>query len=76
MRLSDDKYLCPFCVSSWDCDGPHIKEEDLNNFLIRLHYIRRDLAELAKEEILSEREMNSKTLANSVYEKILNRIPS
>lgn len=51
MRLNDGKYLCPFCVSSWHCDGPHIKEEDLPSFYERLGYIREDLTLLAIEEI-------------------------
>lgn len=27
--MSDDDYMCPFCVTPWKCNGPHIPEDDL-----------------------------------------------
>lgn len=51
MKLSDGKYICPFCVSSWDCDGPHIKEEELVNYYERINYIKEDLALIAQETV-------------------------
>lgn len=41
--------MCPFCYSSWVCEGPHIEEKDLESFYKRVRYISEDLAELAKE---------------------------
>jgi len=76
MLLNDGTYLCPFCVSSWDCDGPHIEEKDLESFYLRLHHIREDLAELAKEEILSNPQLSRQELSDVVYNAIYTRIPS
>lgn len=76
MKLSDGKYLCPFCVSSWDCDGPHIKEEDLNNFYERIGYISKDLALLAVEEIEkfeASTDLELSVLKQAVYNKLIKR---
>lgn len=76
MRLNDGKYICPFCVSSWDCDGPHIAEEDLPSFYERLGYIREDLALLALEEIEkyeSLKNIDLSVLRQAVYSKVINR---
>lgn len=27
-------YMCPFCVTPWKCNGPHIDEGDMENFLL------------------------------------------
>jgi hypothetical protein len=77
MRLNDGKYLCPFCVSSWDCDGPHIEEKYLENFYERLEYIREDLADLAKEEVIefaAKNNIDLLALEKSIYSKIMNRV--
>jgi hypothetical protein len=76
MLLNDGTYLCPFCVSSWDCDGPHIEEKDLPSFYLRLYHIREDLAELAREEILSNRNLSHEELAQVIHKAITNRTPS
>lgn len=76
MKLSDGKYLCPFCVSSWDCDGPHIEEEDLNNFYERIGYISKDLALLAVEEIKrfeASTDLELSDLKQAVYNKLIKR---
>lgn len=26
------EYMCPFCVTPWKCNGPHIDEQDLANY--------------------------------------------
>jgi hypothetical protein len=76
MRLNDGKYICPFCVSSWDCDGPHIEEKDLDSFYERLAYIREDLTLLALEEIdkyeaSAKRDLSD--LKRSVFESLIKR---
>jgi hypothetical protein len=76
MLLNDGTYLCPFCVSSWDCDGPHIEEEDLDSFYLRLYHIRQDLAELAREEILNNQTLPTVELAQAIYKSISERSPS
>lgn len=30
--MSDDEYMCPFCVTPWKCNGPHITEDELPQF--------------------------------------------
>lgn len=79
MRLNDGKYLCPFCVSSWDCDGPHIEEKDLENFYERLGYIREDLALLAieqieKYEVSANLDLSDlkQAVANELFKRFLN----
>ena len=27
-----DEYMCPFCVTPWKCNGPHIEPEDMTEF--------------------------------------------
>jgi hypothetical protein len=27
-----DQYMCPFCVTPWKCNGPHIPDDDLDSF--------------------------------------------
>ena len=76
MLLNDGTYLCPFCVSSWDCDGPHIEEEDLDSFYLRLHHIRQDLADLAREEILNNQSLATADLAQIIHKAISERSPS
>jgi hypothetical protein len=76
METSSEKYLCPFCVSTWDCDGPHIEEQHLGSFSERIYYMREDLALLAKEMIHEFSEAHGhdlKELETSVYEKLINR---
>lgn len=43
--------FCPFCVKSWECEGPHIKEEDLESFWNFLLIAKDDHKELALSEI-------------------------
>jgi hypothetical protein len=76
MKLNDGKYLCPFCVSSWDCDGPHIKEEDLDNFYERVAYVREDLTLLALEEIdkyEASAKIDLSVLKRAVFESLIKR---
>lgn len=76
MKLNDGKYLCPFCVSSWDCDGPHVAEEDLASFTERLEYIREDLSLVALEEIEkyeSSTEIDLSVLKQAVYNRVIKR---
>lgn len=34
LHLGTTDYMCPFCVSPWKCNGPHIDEGDMENFLL------------------------------------------
>lgn len=33
-NMGTTDYMCPFCVTPWKCNGPHIDEEDMENFLL------------------------------------------
>lgn len=70
------KYMCPFCVSSWVCDGPHIEEKHVANLIERIWYIKEDVALLASETINQygdQHGQDMQALAKSVYNKIMNR---
>jgi hypothetical protein len=76
MQEKSNKYLCPFCVSSWDCDGPHIEEEDINSFNERAHYMREDMALLSKEliqEFAKANNLNLNSLSETIYTRLINR---
>jgi hypothetical protein len=76
MQEKSDKYLCPFCVSTWDCDGPHIKEEDLDSFNERLHFMREDMALLSKElieEFARANNLNLSKLSDTLYNRLIDR---
>jgi hypothetical protein len=76
MQEKSEKYLCPFCVSSWDCDGPHIEEEDINSFNERVHYMREDMALLSKEliqEFAKANNLNLNSLSETIYTRLINR---
>jgi len=67
-------YLCPFCVSSWVCDGPHIEEKDVIKFYRKLGLIKEDLGEYAKELIIKNgKSLNLDELALLVEASIKNR---
>jgi acetone carboxylase gamma subunit len=69
-----DYYLCPFCVSSWVCHGPHIEQKDLDRFYYRIRILQDDLAEFAKEIVLEHGDkIEIKALANLVEQKIQDR---
>lgn len=76
MRLSDGTYLCPFCLSSSICEGPHVTEEEERNLEEFAHYAKIDHAELALEEISKyekEKKINLHELANNIKNTILKR---
>lgn len=76
MKLSDGTYLCPFCLSSSICEGPHIKEEDENNLRELVYYAKIDHIDLALEEISKyekEKNINLYELANNIKNTILKR---
>jgi hypothetical protein len=51
MKLSDGTYLCPFCLSSKICEGPHIKEHEESNLKEFMYYAKVDHLEIVLEEI-------------------------
>lgn len=69
MKLSDGTYLCPFCLSSTICEGPHIKEEEEKNLKEFVYYAKIDHIELALEQISKyekEKNINLQELANNI----------
>lgn len=33
-----EDYMCPFCVTPWKCNGPHIDQDDLEEFESYVQY--------------------------------------
>lgn len=74
MSTKAEYYMCPFCVSSWQCHGPHIEPEDLDEYRKKLRYMQEDLAEFSKEVVLRYgNELSVEELAKLVEEKLLKR---
>lgn len=73
MSGTPEYYLCPFCLTSWLCDGPHIEQKDLPSFYRRMEVLQEDLGEFAAELVLSNPEMDSKELAQLLELKIKSR---
>jgi hypothetical protein len=72
--MMEDYYLCPFCVSSWVCHGPHIEQKDIEKFYYRMRILQDDLAEFAKELVLEQGDkMDFSTLAKMLEQKLKNR---
>jgi len=76
MKLTDGTYLCPFCLSSFLCEGPHIKQEEENSIREFMYYAKIDHIEVVLEEILkyqSENMVDLSSLANSIKSRLLKR---
>lgn len=72
--MTEKYYMCPFCLSSWICEGPHIEEKDIARFYHRVKIEQGDLAEFAKELVLEHGDkLDVGHLANMLEEKIKNR---
>jgi hypothetical protein len=76
MRLNDGTYLCPFCLTSTICEGPHIKEIEEHNLLEMMYYAKIDHIELVLEEISKyekEKSINLQQLSDNVKNALLKR---
>lgn len=76
MKLTDGTYLCPFCLSSFLCEGPHIKEEDEKNFNDFIYYTKVDHVHVVLEEISKYAKNNNidlTELSKSVEHKLMER---
>jgi len=38
--INDNYDNCPFCITTWICDGPHISLKDMDNYLIHREYTK------------------------------------
>jgi hypothetical protein len=38
--INDNFDGCPFCITTWMCDGPHIPFKDMNNYLNHREYTK------------------------------------
>jgi len=76
MKLNNGKYLCPFCLSSTRCEGPHIEEIDEKNFLEYILKIKEDYIETTLQclrEFSVNKNIDLSELTNSVVEKLQKR---
>jgi hypothetical protein len=73
MKLNNGKYLCPFCLSSEVCAGPHIPEHDLPAFIEYVQHLKVDYIETSLDAVREYALENSLNL-DSLKEKILNRL--
>ena len=44
-------YMCPFCVTPWKCNGPHIDHSDLESFQDYVNSVRQEVIEEAVKTI-------------------------
>jgi hypothetical protein len=76
MKLNNDKRLCPFCLTSWYCEGPHIEQKDEQNFLDYLLNIKEDYIESALQvlrQYSSEKNLDLNELTNLIIDKLKKR---
>ena len=76
MRLNNGKYLCPFCLSSVHCEGPHIEEIYEKNFLEYILKIKEDYIESTLQclrEFCSKNNIELNELTNLIIEKLQKR---
>ena len=76
MKLDDGTYLCPFCLTSWICEGPHIKEDDELNLKEWAHYNKVDHLLIVIEEIQKfaiDNNINLEPLALAVKKRLMGR---
>lgn len=72
--MTEKYYICPFCLSSWICEGPHIEEKYLARFYKRVEVEQEDLAEFAKELVLEHGDkLDLTALGNLLEQKLKNR---
>jgi hypothetical protein len=76
MKKHSLKWVCPFCLTSWLCDGPHIEPKDINSFSEYLYYAKEDHAytcidEIAKYEM--EKGLDLGDLKEVIFKKVMER---
>lgn len=69
-------WLCPFCVTSWICDGPHIESKDIQSFIEYMYYAKEDhvytcIDEIEKYERKYKVDLNE--LKTNVIQKMIER---
>lgn len=76
MNLDDGTYLCPFCLTSWICEGPHINEEDEENLKEWAYYNKVDHLSIVLEEMQKfaiNNNINLEPLASAVKKRLMGR---
>jgi hypothetical protein len=72
-----EELYCPFCVTSWICDGPHIiLENEQRNFFEYVNYSKEDYIYNTLYEIKAyskEKGIDLSELSNRVKERIQRR---
>lgn len=66
--MTADEYMCPFCVTPWKCNGPHIAEDELPEFNAAINEAYQRGREDVVQEILKRWEWDSEE--DSVYDNM------
>jgi hypothetical protein len=59
--MTNEEYMCPFCVTPWKCNGPHIDEYELDNFNL---YVEDAIAAAGRTSTLSHTTIAELLLSN------------
>jgi len=69
-----EDFFCPFCITTWICDGPHItSKKDLDSYYERANHTKNDhmyacLEEIKKYEL--EKGLDLQELSDKVKERM------
>ena len=76
MKEDSAGWACPFCVTSWLCDGPHIEPKDMRSFVEYMHYAKEDHAYTCIDEINKyerEKGLDLRDLKEVIVQKVMER---
>ena len=76
MKEDSSEWVCPFCVTSWICDGPHIEAKDIQSFAEYMYYAKEDHAYTCIDEIEKyerEKGLNLNDLKEIIINKVMER---
>lgn len=72
--IKDEDYFCPFCITNWICDGPHIaSKKEFENYMEYVTYNKEDYALTVIEEIKKyslEKNINLEELSDRIKKRI------
>jgi hypothetical protein len=75
--MDTEKINCPFCITSWICDGPHIESiKDQTNLFKYMNYSKQDYIFNMTDEIRKysmETGLDLKELSDRIKERVEKR---